>query len=318
MNTDLIFVALSTFAERDRAPLDLLERSGRPFKIHASGKRITPEELRRDGPEAAVIVAGVETYDAAMLDALPTLRCIARVGVGVDAIDHAAARQRGVAVVNTPDLPAAAVAELALSMFLSLSRQLVPQTLSMRARRWERLESHLLGGRRVGIVGLGRIGRRVAELSMAFGAEVMAHDPFTDGRWAAERGVRLASLDELLEQADILSLHAARSKENALRLSADELARMKPGAILVNLARGGMVDEAALHDALLTGHLGGAGLDVFDEEPYRGPLCDLENVILTPHSATMPVETRAAMEQEAVDKALRFLDGTLRSEERVI
>jgi D-3-phosphoglycerate dehydrogenase / 2-oxoglutarate reductase len=195
---------------------------------------------------------------------------------------------------------------------------LVPQTLSMRARRWQRLEAHLLGGRTVGIIGLGRIGSRVADLAMAFGARVLAHDPFVDAALAAARGIPLETLDAVLQKSDIVSVHAAKSGPNAMRLSAREFGRMKPGALLVNLARGGMVDEEALHEALMRGHLGGAGLDVFDAEPYQGPLCDLENVILTPHSATMPVETRVAMETEAVDKGLRFLAGELRPGERIL
>ena len=317
MKSDLIFVALSTFAERDRSPLAHLEASGRPFRIHSTGKRITTPELLELARDAAVIVAGVEPYDAATQKALPQLRCIARCGVGTDAVDLASARERGIAVLNTPDVPTAAVAELALAMFLALTRNLHPQANLMHARKWTRLESHLLGAQTVGLVGLGRIGRRVAELSRAFGARVVAADPFPDMTWAASTGVTIAPLDTVLAEADILSLHAARSATHPLVLDAAALARMKRGSILVNLARGSMVDEAALLDALQSGHLAGAGLDVFETEPYSGPLCDLGQVILTPHSATMPVETRAAMEFECVDKALRFLDGTLSPSERV-
>lgn len=317
MKSDLIFVALSTFAERDRSPLARLEESGRPFRIHDSGKRITTQELLEHGHDAAVIVAGVEPYDAATLAALPKLRCIARCGVGTDAVDIASAKERGIAVLNTPDVPTAAVAELALSMFLALTRNLHPQANLMQKRSWTRLESHLLGAQTVGLIGLGRIGRRVAELSRAFGARVIAADPFPDDAWAKETGVTIASLDAVLAEADILSLHAARSVSHPLVLGAEAFARMKRGAILINLARGSMVDEAALLKALLSGHLAGAGLDVFEAEPYAGPLCDLDQVILTPHSATMPVETRAAMELECVDKAVRFLDGSLNASERV-
>lgn len=317
MRSDLIFVALSTFAERDRTPLDRLETSGRPFRIHNTGKRITTPELLELGRDAAIIVAGVEPYDAATQAALPELRCISRCGVGTDAVDLAAAKARGIAVLNTPDVPIAAVAELALSMFLALTRNLRPQANLMQAHQWRRLESHLLGAQTVGLVGLGRIGRRVAELSRAFGSRVLASDPYPDQAWAARTGVTLAPLDDVLAKSDILSLHAARSATHPLVLGAEAFARMKKGAILVNLARGSMVDEAALLQALQSGHLAGAGLDVFGAEPYSGPLCDLDQVILTPHSATMPVETRAAMELECVDKALRFLGGTIDPSERV-
>lgn len=318
MSSDIVFIALSTFCERDGAPLDLLRRSGRPFRVHATGKRITTPELLRDGSDASVIVAGVETYDAATLAALPALRCISRCGVGTDAIDLNAARERGVAVLNTPDVPTAAVAELALAMFLSLCRTLRPQANRMKARNWVRLESHLLGARCVGIVGLGRIGHRVAALCQGFGSLVVATDPAADADAERERNITLMPLEQLLETADIVSLHAANVAGSPLRLGAAELARMKQGAILVNLARGSMVDDEALAEALRSGHLAGAGLDVFPVEPYAGPLCDFEQVILTPHSATLPVETRAAMELQCVGNALRFLDGRIERAERVV
>lgn len=318
MSSDLIFVALSTFAERDKTPLERLQRSGIPFLVHTTGKRITTSELLESGRDATVVIAGVEPYDARTLGALPRLRCISRVGVGVDAIDLAVAKARGVAVLNTPDVPTAAVAELALSMMLSLSRNLVPQTNAMRERRWRRLESHLIGGKTVGLIGLGRIGRRVARLARAFGAQVIANDPFIDSSDARAEEVHLVNLPQLLATADIVSIHAAQSKTNPLVLGAEAFAGMKRGALLVNLARGSMIDEDALILALQSGQLAGAGLDVFSREPYSGPLCDLTNVILTPHSATMPVETRAAMELEAVEKAVAFLAGRLSADDAVV
>jgi len=318
MSQSLIFVALSTFAERDPLPLARLKASNYPFRIHRTGKRITTPELLRDGRDAAIIIAGVEPYDAATLAELPALRCLVRCGAGVDAVDLNAACTRGITVLNTPDVPTAAVAELALAMFLSLSRNLRRQVNSMGRREWNRLEAHLLGGRTVGLVGLGRIGRRVSELCRAFGARVLASDPFAEASGARDLGVELVPLEQLLREADIVSIHAAKSVDQPLRLGAAELAVMKRGAMLVNLARGGMVDEEALVDALRSGQIGGVGMDVFAKEPYAGPLCDFENVILTPHTATLAVETRAAMELECVEKALRFVDGDINPEERVV
>lgn len=318
MSDSLIFVALSTFAEHDRRPIELLEASGHPYRIHRTGKRITTSEILREGADAVVILAGVEPYDAATLERLPALRCISRCGVGVDAIDLGAARDRAITVVNTPHVPTAAVAELALAMFLALSRSLRPQANLMQARRWERKTAHLLGARTVGLVGLGRIGQRVARLCRAFDARVLAFDPLADPALARSLDVQLVSRERLLQEADIVSLHASRNAEQKALIGKPEFAQMKRGAILVNLARGEMVDEAALVEALRSGHLGGAGLDVFAEEPYSGPLCDFEQVILTPHSATMPVETRAAMELACVQNGIRFLAGELLSEERVV
>jgi len=296
----------------------MLERSGVPFRIHDTGKRITTSELLVIGREATAVIAGVEPYDRATLEALPALRCISRVGVGVDAVDLVAARERGIAVVNTPEPPTAAVAELALTMMLSLCRNIPRQSREASAGRWTRLEAHLLGARRVGIVGLGRIGRRVAQLVRAFGAEVWAVDPAPDLAWCAETGVTMGTLDDILAGCDIVSIHAAKSAGAPLRLGDAELGRMRPGAILVNLGRGEMVDEAVLVAALTSGRLAGAGLDVYPKEPYTGPLTGLDNVVLTPHSATLTFETRSAMEHEAVRKALGVLDGSLPASARVI
>lgn len=318
MTNDLIFVALSTFCEHDRRPHELLDASAFPYRIHTTGKRITTPEILRDGTDASVIVAGVESYDAKTLAKLPRLRCISRCGVGVDAIDLAAAKERGIAVLNTPNVPTAAVAELALAMFLALSRNLHRQANLMQARRWERTTAHLLGALTVGLIGLGRIGRRVAELCQAFNARVLAFDPLADAAQARSRGVELVSRERLLRDADIVSLHASKISEHRVLIGGAELAMMKRGSVLVNLARGDMVDEAAVVEALRSGHLAGAGLDVFAEEPYSGPLCDFVQVILTPHSATSTIETRTAMELECIENAVRFLAGDLGPDERVV
>ena len=312
-----IYVTLSTFAEYDASPLNRLRESGIPFSLNTTGKRVTPRQLLDEGKRATVLIAGVEPYDAATLSALPALQCISRCGVGVDAIDLASARTRGVTVLNTPDVPTAAVAELTLAMMLALSRQLPRQSDLVKRREWKRLESHLLGGRTIGLIGLGRIGRRVAALLKPFGVRLLAADPNVDIAWADREGIEIVPVARLLATADVVSLHASTTAAVPLRLGEAELASMKRGAFLVNVARGSMIDEAALVAALKSGQIAGAALDVFPEEPYAGPLCDLPNVILTPHSATLAVETRVAMELECVDKALRFISGRIRAEERV-
>jgi D-3-phosphoglycerate dehydrogenase len=307
MSPDRIFVALSAFGEHGREPVDLLERSGHPFAVNPTGARATGDLLRRMAADATAVIAGVEAYDADLLAALPRLRCIARCGVGTDNIDHAAAKARGITVLNTPDAPTGAVAELAVAMMLALERDLLRQTALVRAGRWERVDARLLGARTVGIVGLGRIGRRVAELLRPFGSVLLGADPRADTQWAIGAGVALVTLDDLLARADVVTLHAASTSETPLRIGAREIASMREGAVLVNLARGDLVDEAALVAALRAGRLRGAGLDVYPEEPYRGELLALDAVVLTPHSATLTRETRRAMEVEAVRGLLAFL-----------
>lgn len=317
MSNDSIYVTLSTFAEYDASPLNRLRTSGVPFSLNTTGKRVSPHQLLDEGRAATVLIAGVETYDARTIEQLPALRCISRCGVGVDAIDLAAARARGITVLNTPDVPTQAVAELTLAMMLGLCRQLPRQSDLVRRREWTRLEAHLLSGRTVGLIGLGRIGRRVAELLAPFRPTIIAADPAADREWAATHGVSIVPLEELLASADVVSIHAASGAATRLALHERELASMKRGAVLVNVARGSMVDEGALVAALESGHLFGAALDVYAQEPYAGPLCSLPNVILTPHSATLTVETRVAMELECVDKALRFIAGRVHDAEVV-
>ena len=306
-----VVIALADFVRHDRRPLALLEESGRAFRLNTSGVRPDRETLPELAKGAAGIVAGAEVYDAAMLDRLPALRCISRCGVGVDNIDLETARARGIAVLNTPAETTEAVAELALTFILALHRNLVRQAASMRHREWVRPESHLLAGRRVALIGLGRIGRRLVELLTPFGVRLTGVDPFPDLAWCAVFGVTPLPLADALAGADVVSIQAAIDPTHPLRLGATEFALMRRGAMLVNVARGSLVDEEALHAAVSSGHLAAAALDVYADEPYRGPLCDLESVILTPHSATDAVESRVAMETKAVENLLRFLAGGL-------
>jgi D-3-phosphoglycerate dehydrogenase / 2-oxoglutarate reductase len=308
MAAPAIVVTLSTFSAESPEPLRLLEASGRGFRVNPHGRRLSPPEVIELADGAAAVIAGVEPYDAATLAALPALRCISRCGAGVDNVDLQEAARRGIRVLNTPDAPTDAVAELAIGMMLGLLRLLPETTADMRRGVWQRRTGRLLAERVVGIVGLGRIGRRVVDLLRPFRVQVLGCDPHPDPAWAAAAGVRMVSLPELLAGSDIVALHAAGSRETPLRIGPSEIAAMRPGAYLLNLARGSMVDDVAVAAALESGRLAGAAFDVFPEEPYAGPLCRSPRTILSPHQATLTVETRAAMEVGAVRNALEFLD----------
>lgn len=302
-----ILVTLSTFGVNSDGPLRLLQESGFTFQTNPYGRRMEPREVVKLGHNCLGLVAGVEKYTAQTLSELPNLRCISRAGAGIDNIDVAEAHRRGIAVLNTPDEPTIAVAELTLTMMLALLRQLPNADSLMHRRIWERVHGHLLAGKTVGIIGLGRIGRRVAELVQAFGAIVIGVEPNPDREWVRAHRVALMELPALLAGADIVSVHAGALRDHPFRLGATELAQMKRGAWLINMARGDMVDDRALDKALASGWLSGAALDVFPEEPYRGPLCDNPRVILSPHQATLTLETRTAMETRAVENLIRCL-----------
>ena len=302
-----IFVALSTFAADTAAPLTLLESSGLRYRLNTLGRRLTSDEVVALGGACRAVIAGVEPYDAATLQRMPALMCISRCGSGIDNVDLDHARRQGVAVLNTPDPPVQAVAELTITMMLSILREIPAVDAAMHARRWQRISGRLLGGKTVGVVGLGRIGRAVAALLQPFGTTVIGADPHPPVEWAAEHQIRLVDLPALLDESDIVSLHASRTADRPVRIDAAHLARMKPGGWLVNVARGDMVDDVALDAALRSGHLSGAALDVFPREPYDGPLCDNPRALLSPHQATLTLETREAMETGAVRNAIEFL-----------
>jgi len=302
-----ILVTLSTFGANSHEPLRLLQESGFTFRTNPYGRRLEPHEVVELGRSCRGVVAGVEQYSAQTLSQLPNLCCISRAGVGIDSIDVAEASRRGIAVLTTPDEPTIAVAELTLTMMLALLRQLPKVDSLMHRRKWERVTGHLLAGKTVGIIGLGRIGRRVAELVQAFGAIVIGVDPYPDRDWAGVRRIDLVDLPTLLAHADIVSIHASVSNEFPLRFGAAEFGRLKRGAWLINMARADFVDDRALQEAVESGRLSGVALDVFAEEPYGGPLCDSDRVILSPHQATLTVETRVAMEVRAVTNLLDHL-----------
>jgi D-3-phosphoglycerate dehydrogenase len=267
-------------------------------------RKLTEEELadliRTHTP--AGLLAGTEPISGTVLElGLPWLKVVSRVGVGWDNVDHGAARKMEIKVFRTEGVLDHAVAELALAMILDLVRKVGAQDRAMRAGTWKKKTGTLLRGKTVGILGLGSIGRQVGHLCNAFGARVI----FSDVQERSATFAEQVSLPELLRSAQIISVHASG---DAALLGREELESCREGVILVNTARGGMIDETALADALDSGKAAGAGLDVFNHEPYEGPLTRYENVVLTPHVGSYAREARAEMEEMAVDNLLRGLD----------
>lgn len=276
-------------------------------------------------PQLLELVAGADALltllhtrvDEELLEAAgPGLRCVANVAVGYDNVDLAAAARRGVAVTNTPGVLDDATADLTLALILAAARRLGEgERLIRSGEPWAWSMSFMLGrdlrGKRLGIVGLGAIGRRVAERALAFGMTVAyAQRRDADSELVAALQAERQELDELLAGADIVSLHCPLTEETRHLISAQRLALMKPGAILVNAARGPVVDEAALVEALRSGPLGAAALDVYEHEPEVHPgLLELDNVTLVPHLGSATVETRRAMAELAARNALAAVAG---------
>ncbi|MFZ9210454.1 MAG: NAD(P)-dependent oxidoreductase, partial [Ilumatobacteraceae bacterium] len=230
------------------------------------------------------------------------LKVIARVGTGLDNVDLAAAKKLGIKVLNTPDAPTSAVAELTLGHILGLLRNIARTDRQIRDNKWQGQMGSLLETKTVGVIGFGRIGRKVSRLVSAFGAKVIVHDPFIRAE-----DFENCSLKELCTQSDVLTLHVPYSDKTHHIISSELIQAMKPGSFVVNVSRGGLVDEVSLLSALESGHLAGAALDCFEQEPYFGPLSKLENVQMTAHMGTYARETRDLMEREASQLMVKAL-----------
>lgn len=264
----------------------------------------------------AVIAGGHLNYDASMMDLAPGLRTICRTGIGYDNIDIAAATRRGIVVCNTPAAPTIGTAEHAIALMMAVARQLCALDRQVREgpRRdyWEPYEGFELAGARLGLVGMGRIGSRVARVARSLEMEVMVFDPALSDAACAEANVtRAASLDQLLSECDVVSLHLPLRSETRNLFGTRQFAQMKPGALFINTARGGLVDEEALEDALERGHLRGAGLDVFQDEPPGPdhPLLRRSNVVATPHIASATTAGKHRLWTSAIQQALDVLHG---------
>ncbi len=248
-------------------------------------------DMLRVMPGVDAAVCGVEVWDEEVLSAAPQVKVITRLGVGLDNIDLAAARARGIDVTNVPGGNAIAVGELALGLIISVSRQFGTMGVELRAGRWDRYVGRELTGKKVGLIGFGATARALTRLLKGFECDVVAYDPYADPILAEELGVRLVPLADAFD-ADVVSVHAPHLPATHHIVNAETLAIMRPGSILVNVARGPLVDEAALVEALNSGHLAGAGLDVFEVEPVdpSNPLLHLPNVAVTTHAGADTAE----------------------------
>lgn len=264
------------------------------------------------GPYQALVVRSQVQVDAALLEAGTNLRVVGRAGTGLDNVDAAAAARLGISVVNAPGGNAVAAAELTLGLLLAIARHIPAADGSTRAGEWARARfaGTELRGKTLGIVGLGRIGLAVADRAAAFGMRLLGVDPHVAAEVAERHAIDLVTLRELLARADVVTLHVPLTAETAGLLDRAAIAAMKPGAIVLNLARGGVVDDAALAEALREGRLGGAGIDVYEHEPPVGsPLLEAPNIVLTPHIAASTAEAQVAVAIEVADRILGALDG---------
>ncbi|TDI75150.1 MAG: hydroxyacid dehydrogenase [Betaproteobacteria bacterium] len=300
-----LVISTSSFDVDNNLHLQHLVKAGMNIVGNSFKRKLTEDEIiELLGQDTVGMIAGIEPLTERVFMSAKGLKAISRCGAGLDNVDLTAAKRQDIAVFNTPEAPAQAVAELTMSLILAALRRICQVDQLLRADRWSRMQGQLLAAQLVGIIGLGHIGRRVAKLCRAFDARVVAHDPYID---PTSHEVELVPLKKLLAEADVISLHLPYGANTHHLLDAKAFARMKPGSIIINAARGGLIDEIALDEALISGHLGMAALDVFEQEPYRGPLIKNDKIILTSHIGSLARESRMRMEIEAAENLLEEL-----------
>ncbi|MFA5774456.1 MAG: phosphoglycerate dehydrogenase [Ilumatobacteraceae bacterium] len=299
-----ILVTTSSFDLHNFEQLDLLTAAGIEIVQNPLKRRLSEQEVSELIDDDVIgIIAGLEPLTANVLKNARRLKVIARCGTGLDSVDTEVAQSQGILVFNTPDAPTTAVAELTVAHILGLLRHVTESDRQVRSGRWNGLMGSLLKNRTVGIIGFGRIGQAVAKLITVFEASVIAFDVQT----ISNPLVKQLPLDEVFAKSDIISLHVPYSEATRHLINAHAIEKMKPTALLVNVSRGGVIDEDALLAALQSGRIAGAALDCFEVEPYSGPLLGIDNVHVTAHMGSYARETRDQMELDASAALVRGL-----------
>jgi D-3-phosphoglycerate dehydrogenase len=299
-----IAISPSSFAAEDETPFQMLQDAGCEVVPNPFKRRLTEAEIIEHLKGIDGLIAGLEPLNRKVITSAPQLKAIARVGIGVANVDFEAAKECDVKVSSTPDGPVAAVAEMTLAALLTMCRNIIPTNAALHAGDWKKSIGMGLIGSKVLFVGYGRIGRRTGDLLEAFGADLMVFDPYIEDAALPKSVRRVASLEEGLRDADVITLHAAGTD---CLLDAAAFQSMQDGVILLNSARGELVDEAALVEALTAGKVKSAWFDAFWQEPYTGPLTKFDQVLLTPHVCTYTKQCRRGMETAAAQNLIKDL-----------
>ncbi len=305
-----VLITTVPFGAHNNLPLELLASTGAEYSINPLGRRLKEEELAQMAVDAEIIIAGTEPITAMVMNAAPNLKLISRVGIGLDNVDLWAARERGIAVSYTPEAPAPAVAELTIGLMLSLLRHTNVANLKMHRGEWDRHMGRRISEVTIGIIGTGRIGSRVLRRIPVFGTpRTLVNDLNPEHKLVPELKLEWVSKDTIYREADVISLHVPMTKQTHNMIGIEQLRQMKPDALLINTSRGGIINESDLYQVMSEGHLGGAAIDVFQDEPYAGPLGEIDRCLLTCHMGSMSIDCRSRMEIEATEEVVRYLRG---------
>ncbi len=285
-----VAVGASTFGSAGDDAIKILERKQIELIKNPFGRRLTMEETINHLQDVDGLLAGLEELNEEVFVHTPNLKAIARIGIGMDNVDVEACKKHGIKVSNTPDAPTEAVAEMALAALLSIAHNIVESDNDMHKKDWKKRLGFSISGLNILMIGYGRIGKKVADHFRYLGGNILVYDP-------AKPEISVESLEKGLAMADVISIHASGREQ---LIGRNELEKIKDGAILLNCARGALVDEMAVYNALNTGKIGYYWADVYSEEPYTGILTECKNTLLTPHISTFSSQCRIKMECEAV------------------
>ena len=309
-----VLITTVPFGDKDRTPLDLLESNNIEYVINPLNKKLTEDELMELVPPFDIIIAGTEQISDKVMEKAGNLKMISRVGIGLDSVDLLVAEKRNIQVSYTPDAPAPAVSELTIGMMLTLLRSAHVSNSQMHLGKWHRFFGRRLSEVTIGIIGIGRIGKGVLEHLQGFGnPKILVNDISIEDDIIKKFNVEWSSKEKIYKHSDIVTLHLPLTGQTKDMIKKDHLLSMKTDAIIINTSRGGIINESDLYEVMQSGHLSGAAIDVFDNEPYNGDLKDIERCLLTAHMGSMSVDCRARMEIEATEEVVRFLtDKTLK------
>jgi D-3-phosphoglycerate dehydrogenase len=304
-----ILITSTSFFKAGPVPLQQLKEFDCEIIENPYGRPLKEDELIPLLVDVDGVIAGLDEFGEKVLKSSNRLKVISRYGVGIDNIDMEAAKRLGIFVINTPDVNTQAVADLTFGLILSVSRKIPQSHQSTRKGRWERFIGREVYGKRLGIIGLGRIGKAVANRAKGFGMEIIAYDVQRDESFAETLEIKFLPLDDLLMEADFVTLHCGLNPQTKGLIGPRELGLMKETAYLINTARGELVDERALYEALKEGKIAGAGLDVYEQEPpLESPLLSLENAVTTGHIAAYTDEAIKEMALASVKNLLSALE----------
>ncbi|HIP12815.1 MAG TPA: 3-phosphoglycerate dehydrogenase [Arcobacter sp.] len=302
-----LFVSTHPFGATSKLPMELIENNSLELSKNEHNRKITSKELADDIKDAEVLIAGTENITEDVFKNAPSLKFISRVGIGLDGIDFELCKKYGVRVAYTPDAPTMAVAELCVSMILDLARKVTYTNNNLKkTSSWNRYMGTLLYGKTVGILGMGRIGKSLVHLLNSFNVKFKVYDIKPDLAFGRLYNVDFVSKQEVLTSSDIISVNIPLKKDTKNYITLKELKLMKKNAILINTARGGIINEEDLYIALKEEYIHSAAVDVFEIEPYIGKLKELDNCILTCHMGASTIDSRTDMEVQALEEVIRY------------